>query len=96
MHIFQINPQKILKNYISLSSYRLTTICNNKDFGTEEKITNEINKRKNFDYYSVIVRTDPDKLEPELIYVIVKPLSTNICVFISSHIFSFITLLFSK
>lgn len=52
------SAKKTLKNHISLSSYRMTTICNNKKFGTEEKIINEINKRKNFDYYSVIVRKE--------------------------------------
>jgi hypothetical protein len=60
------SAKKTLKNHISLSSYRMTTICNNKDVGTEEKIINEINKRKNFDYYSIIVRKETKK---ELEYI---------------------------
>jgi len=48
------------KNEFSISSYRLTTVCSNKDCGTVEKIINEINSRKNYDYYSFIVRNEQD------------------------------------
>lgn len=44
------------RNEFSISSYRLTTVCSNKECGTVEKIINEINSRKNYDYYSFIVR----------------------------------------
>ena len=44
------------KTYFDISSYRLTTICSENNMGTEEKIIEEINKRKNFDFYSFIIR----------------------------------------
>jgi hypothetical protein len=40
------------------SSYRLTTVCSGKKYGTPTEIIEEINKRKNFDYYSFIVRDE--------------------------------------
>jgi hypothetical protein len=46
------------KKYIDISSYRLTTVCSEKNCGTSAKIIEEINKRKNFDYYSIIVRDE--------------------------------------
>ena len=45
---------------IDISSYRLTTICSEKQCGTPTDIIHEINKRKNFDYYSIIVRDETD------------------------------------
>lgn len=48
----------------TLSSYRLTTVCSDKDAGNIESIITEINKRKNFDYYSIIARIDTkDKIQ---------------------------------
>lgn len=44
------------KKSIDVSSYRLTTVCSENHCGTPEDIIQEINKRKNFDYYSVLVR----------------------------------------
>lgn len=41
-----------------ISSYRLTGVCSERHFGTPTKFTQEINKRKNFDYYSVLVRDE--------------------------------------
>jgi hypothetical protein len=41
-----------------ISSYRLTTVCSEKTPGNIADIITEINKRKNFDYYSIIVRED--------------------------------------
>lgn len=51
---------KIEKNgKISISSYRLSSICSNKDPSTKEKIVEEIHKRdSNFDYYSILVRQE--------------------------------------
>lgn len=46
------------KKYIDISSYRLTTVCNNKDCGIPSDFINEINKRKNFDYYSILIRDE--------------------------------------
>lgn len=46
------------KKYIDISSYRLTVVCNNKDCGIQSDFINEINKRKNFDYYSILIRDE--------------------------------------
>ena len=43
---------------IDISSYRLTTVCSEKQCGTPENIIQEINSRKNFDYYSIIIRDE--------------------------------------
>lgn len=47
-------------NSFKISSYRLTTVCSDKSPGAIEDIIAEINKRKNFTYYSIIVRRDND------------------------------------
>jgi len=49
----------------SISSYRLTTACSDKDPGTMETIIKEIQSRKNFDYYSVLIYTES---EIEILY----------------------------
>lgn len=46
------------KKSIDISSYRLTTVCNARKCGNSQEIIQEINKRKNFDYYSCIVRDE--------------------------------------
>jgi hypothetical protein len=46
------------KSCIDISSYRLTTVCSEKTCGTPLEIIQEINKRKNFDYYSFIIRDE--------------------------------------
>jgi hypothetical protein len=43
---------------IDISSYRLTTVCNPKNCGNPQEIIEEINKRKNFAYYSFIIREE--------------------------------------
>jgi hypothetical protein len=48
------------KKSIDISSYRLTTVCSEKRCGEPKEIIEEINKRKNFDYYSFIVRDESD------------------------------------
>jgi hypothetical protein len=48
------------KKSIDISSYRLTMVCSEKNCGTVPEIIDEINKRKNFDYYSFIVRDEID------------------------------------
>jgi hypothetical protein len=48
-----------------ISSYRLTTVCSDKEPGQIETIIEEINRRKNFNYYSIIVRQD---LGNEILY----------------------------
>jgi len=42
----------------SISSYRLTAVTSAENPGTPQEICCEINKRKNFDYYSVILREE--------------------------------------
>ena len=42
----------------SISSYRLTSVCSGTNCGTPAEIIAEIEKRKNFQYYSVIVREE--------------------------------------
>ena len=50
---------------MKISSYRLTTVCSNKNHGDISDILAEIKRRKNFKYYSIVVR----KEEPlEFIY----------------------------
>lgn len=44
-----------------ISSYRLTEVCSDKTPGNIEDIIAEINKRKNFTYYSIIVREETEK-----------------------------------
>jgi hypothetical protein len=46
------------KSKFQISSYRLTTVCSDKNPGQVESIVHEINRRKNFDYYSVLVREE--------------------------------------
>lgn len=48
------------KTEFSISSYRLTTVCSDKDCGNISNIINEINNRKNYEYYSFIVRNEKD------------------------------------
>ena len=43
-----------------LSSYRLTTVCSDKTPGKIEDIITGINSRKNFKFYSIIVRYEKD------------------------------------
>jgi hypothetical protein len=42
----------------SISSYRLSSVCSAANCGTIPEIVAEIDKRKNFEYYSVIVREE--------------------------------------
>ena len=51
---------KIEKNKnINISSYRLTTVCNDKSPGNKDNIIKEIEKRdNNFEYYSILLRKE--------------------------------------
>ena len=44
-----------------ISSYRLTTVCSDKIPGTADTIVSEITRRKNFNYYSIIARSEKEK-----------------------------------
>ena len=50
---------KLDGNCISLSSYRLTSVCTNKNINNKENIIKEIYKRdESFDYYSILMRDE--------------------------------------
>ena len=56
---FSNKTSKIKNSYVSLSSYRLTSVCNNSDIGSKDAIVSEIKKRdKSFDYYSLLLRKE--------------------------------------
>jgi hypothetical protein len=46
------------KASFDISSYRLTTVCSAANPGTPAAIIEEINRRKNFDFYSILARTE--------------------------------------
>ena len=46
------------KASFDISSYRLTTVCSATNPGTPAGFIQEINRRKNFDFYSIIVRVE--------------------------------------
>lgn len=46
---------------IDISSYRMTTVCNQKIMGSINEIMEEINQRKNFEYYSIIAREEMEE-----------------------------------
>jgi hypothetical protein len=48
-------------NSFKISSYRLTTVCSDKTHGKIEDIIMEINKRKDFTFYSIIIREETEK-----------------------------------
>ena len=50
---------KCKNNNISVSSYRLTKVCDIKNYGISQNIINEINNRnKSFEYYSILLRKE--------------------------------------
>jgi hypothetical protein len=51
------------KTSFDMSSYRLTTVCNATNPGSPAAIIEEINRRKNFDFYSILVRVEYDDKE---------------------------------
>jgi hypothetical protein len=48
------------KKNFKISSYRLTTACGLDNCGSQDEIIKEINKRKNFEFYSIIVRDESE------------------------------------
>lgn len=63
---------KVKGTNIRISSYRLTTVCNNKDIGTPENIIKEIRKRdSSFDYYSLLVRIEKENSHIEYMWYII-------------------------
>lgn len=51
------------KSGFDISSYRLTTVCSATNTGLVAAIIEEINRRKNFDFYSMLVRLEIDDKE---------------------------------
>ena len=46
---------------INISSYRLSSVCSDKNNGSSQDILNEIEKRdKSFDYYSILIRDEKE------------------------------------
>lgn len=46
-------------NNVSISSYRLTTVCNDKNIGNPQVILKEIEKKdESFEYYSILIRSE--------------------------------------
>jgi hypothetical protein len=48
------------RTHVDISSYRLTTACSAANHGSPDTICDEINRRKNFEYYSVVIREESD------------------------------------
>lgn len=59
--IFSNKSAKYSNDSFKISSYRLTTVCSNSNPGEIDSIINEINNRKNFNFYSIIVREENTK-----------------------------------
>jgi hypothetical protein len=53
------------KASFDISSYRLTTVCSAANHGTPEGLITEINRRKNFEYYSILLRDEVPAQAPE-------------------------------
>lgn len=63
---------KVKRTNISISSYRLTTVCNDKDIGISVNIIEEIRKRdSSFDYYSLLVRNEKENSVIEYMWYII-------------------------
>lgn len=59
-------------NKVSISSYRLTSVCSDKNNGNSQDILNEIKKRDNsFDYYSMLIRNEKENLIIEYMWYII-------------------------
>jgi len=53
-----VKYDSIANNHFNISSYRLTSVCSAVNPGNIDEIVAEINKRKNFEYYSIIAREE--------------------------------------
>ena len=55
---------KINGNNVSISSYRLTSVCNDKNIGNPQVILNKIEKKdESFEYYSILIRSEKNNDE---------------------------------
>jgi hypothetical protein len=58
-----VKYESLKRDHFNISSYRLTTVCSADNPGNISEIIAEINKRKNFQYYSIIARDEsPDNI----------------------------------
>ena len=63
---------KVEGNNISISSYRLTSVCNDANKGNPDEILKEIIKRdSSFDYYSILIRKEKEKELIEYMWYII-------------------------
>ena len=63
---------KVDGNNSSISSYRLTSVCNDANNGEPVEILKEIKKRdSSFDYYSILIRKEKDKKIIEYMWYII-------------------------
>jgi hypothetical protein len=63
---------KVDRTNISISSYRLTSVCNDRDIGKSENIIDEIRTRdSSFDYYSLLVRIEKENSHIEYMWYII-------------------------
>ena len=63
---------KVEGNNISISSYRLTSVCNDANNGNPAEIIKEIKKRdSSFDYYSILIRKEKEKELIEYMWYII-------------------------
>jgi hypothetical protein len=53
-----VKYDSVTHNHFNISSYRLTTVCSSGEPGNITEIISEINRRKNFHYYSIIARDE--------------------------------------
>ena len=57
------NKSMKYSNGFDMSSYRLTSVTSAGSYGTAEEIIAEIQKRKNFQYYSMIIRKELETID---------------------------------
>jgi hypothetical protein len=78
-----VKYDSIANNHFNISSYRLTSVCSASNPGNIDEIITEINKRKNFEYYSIIARDEfKEKISYDWFiipvdYSAINPLSYN-------------------
>tara|TARA_Y100000816_G_scaffold221973_1_gene167006 strand:- start:531 stop:1286 length:756 start_codon:yes stop_codon:yes gene_type:complete len=59
-------------NMVTVSSYRLTSVCSDKNNGNSQEIINEIEKRdSSFDYYSILIRNEKENSIIEYMWYII-------------------------
>lgn len=69
---FSNKTTKIDGNNTNISSYRLTNVCNDSDYGNYPDIRKEVEKRDNtFDYYSILIRKEKEKEIIEYMWYII-------------------------